>query len=161
MEKTEKLGGGVIQNWLDDDDYGWFYRKGTHHEIAVSQRTRKLIEDGYKVKVKVVDEKKWIQFGKDFAQIPLDLSGCLSGFSRIRILNEIVAVGTPLVKIESGFQGSTRIELDAQKRSEYLVVIDFDGQNYRWKTRENKISTYLKVESSTRFTLLTAQVMWK
>ena len=53
--------------------------------------------------------------------------------------NEIVAVGTPLVKIESGFQGSTRVELDAQKRSEYLVVIDFDGQNYRWKTRENKI----------------------
>ena len=56
MEKTEKLGGGVIHNWLDDDDYGWFYRRGTNHEIAISQRTRKLIEDGYKVKVKVVDE---------------------------------------------------------------------------------------------------------
>ena len=58
MEKTEKLGGGVIHNWLDDEDYGWFYRRGTNHEIAISQRTRKLIEDGYKVKVKVVDEKK-------------------------------------------------------------------------------------------------------
>ena len=58
MEKTEKLGGGVIHNWLDDEDYGWFHRRGTNHEIAVSQRTRELIEDGYKVKVKVVDEKK-------------------------------------------------------------------------------------------------------
>ena len=41
----------IMNNYLDDNDYGWFYRKGTNHDIPVSPATRKLIEKGIKVKV--------------------------------------------------------------------------------------------------------------
>ena len=53
--------------------------------------------------------------------------------------NEIIAIGTPIVKIESGFQGTSRVELDSQQCSEYLVVIEYDGHNLQWKTREKKV----------------------
>ena len=45
-----------MSNYLDDNDYGWFYRKGTNHDIPVSPATRKLIEKDLKVKVSKLEK---------------------------------------------------------------------------------------------------------
>ena len=42
--------------YLNDDNYRWFYRKGTNHDISVSPTTRKLIEKGFKVKVSKLEK---------------------------------------------------------------------------------------------------------
>ena len=52
MKKVVRIGKrGIMYNYLDDNDYRWFYRKGTNHDISISPATRKLIEKGLKVKV--------------------------------------------------------------------------------------------------------------
>ena len=56
MKKIQKIGGGTMYNYLSDDDYGWFYRKGTNHDIAISPATRKLIEQGLQVTVREVPD---------------------------------------------------------------------------------------------------------
>ena len=45
-----------MNNYLDDGDYEWFYRKGTNHDISISPATRKLIEKGFKVKVSKLEK---------------------------------------------------------------------------------------------------------
>ena len=47
-----------MSNYLDDNDYGWFYRKGTNHDIPVSPATRKLILKGFKSKSAEVEENR-------------------------------------------------------------------------------------------------------
>ena len=57
---------------------------------------------------------------------------------------EIVMFGTPLVKVESTLELTQRFELNARESSKYVVAIEFDGKDFRWKTRENKILKYSK-----------------
>ncbi len=45
-----------MYDYLSDEDYGWFYRKGTNHDISISPATRKLIEKGFKVKVSKLEK---------------------------------------------------------------------------------------------------------
>ena len=47
-----------MYNYLSDEDYGWFYRKGKNHDISISPATRKLIEKGFKVKSVKVGENR-------------------------------------------------------------------------------------------------------
>ena len=57
MKKVVQIGKkGIMYNYLSDEDYGWFYRKGTNHDIPVSPATRKLIEKGFKVKVSKLEK---------------------------------------------------------------------------------------------------------
>ena len=53
--------------------------------------------------------------------------------------NDIIAFGTPLIKIESSFESTNRYELNKSESTEFVVAIGFDGKNYLWKTRENKV----------------------
>jgi len=55
---------------------------------------------------------------------------------------DIIAFGTPMIKIESGFESTNRSELNESQRSQYVVAIEFDGKDFRWKTRENKVLEY-------------------
>ena len=57
MKKVVQIGKmGIMYNYLSDEDYGWFYRKGTNHDISISPATRKLIEKGFKVKVSKLEK---------------------------------------------------------------------------------------------------------
>ena len=56
--------------------------------------------------------------------------------------NDIIAFGTPLIKIESSFESTNRYELNKSESTEFVVAIGFDGKNYLWKTRENKVLKY-------------------
>ena len=52
---------------------------------------------------------------------------------------EIVMFGTPFAKVESTLELTQRYELNASESSKYVVAIEFDGKDFRWKKRENKI----------------------
>ena len=57
MKKVVQIGKkGIMYNYLSDEDYGWFYRKGTNQDISISPVTRKLIEKGFKVKVSKLEK---------------------------------------------------------------------------------------------------------
>ena len=57
MKKVVQIGKkGIMYNYLSDEDYGWFYRKGTNQDISISTATRKLIEKGFKVKVSKLEK---------------------------------------------------------------------------------------------------------
>ena len=52
MKNVMRIGiRGFMFNYLDDGEYGWFYWKGTNHDISISPATRYLIVKGFKVKV--------------------------------------------------------------------------------------------------------------
>lgn len=58
--------------------------------------------------------------------------------------DDVIALGTPLIKIESSFESTKRYELSETEMSEYILVIVFSGKEIRWKSRNNKLLTYTR-----------------
>ena len=97
--------------------------------------------------------------GKTFLKSLLIYLVIFLGLAGSIFSNEIVAVGTPLVKIEVDFRVLRELSWMHKNDQNISLLSTLMDRITDGRLEKIRYSTYLKVESSTRFTLLTAQVM--